>query len=394
MGRNLTSLPISASFQYLMQISGSDVTDGTGSLIESVNISASYATTASHALNAPTVDTGSLLTTASISDATITFTKGDASTFDVTVNNVVTANTASYVAGANVDGTVASATSASHADNASTADSATSATTATSASHADNASTADSATSATTATSASHADNASTADSATTATTASYASIAADLTSDANINISSITASNASFTSASIGNLTTITGSVVNIGDAFVLLNTATPAQRYAGILVEDSGSAPTDYTASFFFDSVNNDWNYEYSGSDPTNFGVALFGPEYGTKGSPVYNTNNRVVKGDGGHHLNDSTITDDGTNVSISASLNITGSGVDILSGSFSGSTIDNITDTYGTASVKHIVTLTQAQYDAIGTPDINTHYLIEDAEESAGFPLTGSA
>jgi hypothetical protein len=46
--------------------------------------------------SAVTTPTGSLLVTASISDATITFTKGDASTFDITVNNVLNATSASY----------------------------------------------------------------------------------------------------------------------------------------------------------------------------------------------------------------------------------------------------------------------------------------------------------
>jgi len=47
----------------------------------------SFALTASYALNAGvTIDTGSLLVTASVSSNTITFTKGDASTFDITVN--------------------------------------------------------------------------------------------------------------------------------------------------------------------------------------------------------------------------------------------------------------------------------------------------------------------
>ena len=137
---------------------------------------ASYAITASYALNGGgTADTGSLLTTASISDATITFTKGDATTFDIVVNNVVNADSASVAT---------TATSASHAvqaDSALAANTATSASyasTATSASHAVFADTAGSAGSATTAVSASHAvqaDNALTADSATTATSASHA---------------------------------------------------------------------------------------------------------------------------------------------------------------------------------------------------------------------------
>ena len=56
--------------------------------------------TASYATNAQTAsyyNTSNLLTTASVSNATITFTKGDASTFPITINNVVNAQTASYV---------------------------------------------------------------------------------------------------------------------------------------------------------------------------------------------------------------------------------------------------------------------------------------------------------
>ena len=60
-----------------------------GSLTGSVT-SASYALTASYALNSPggegTTNTGSLLLTASATDNIITFTKGDASTFNITVN--------------------------------------------------------------------------------------------------------------------------------------------------------------------------------------------------------------------------------------------------------------------------------------------------------------------
>jgi hypothetical protein len=429
MGRDLTNLYISESFQYLAQLSGSQVTDGTGSLISSLDVNAatattaSFAVTASFALNAGggAADTGSLLKTASIVDATTTYTKGDGTTFDLTVNNVVNADSASVATTAD-SATSASysttATSASHADNASTANSATSASyatnastadsatsasysaTATSASHAQQADNADTATSASysaTATSASHAQQADNADTATsssysdtavsasyattadatpnalvtasitddtiaflkggggtfnltvnnvvnadsasyvaganvdgtvaTATTASHALIADDLVSTANININSITASEASFTSASITNLTTITGSIVQIGDPFIILNTATPTQRYAGVKVEDSGSAPQNYTASLQFDSVTNDWFYEYSGSDPTDYGIAMFGPEYGTKGSPTYLSNNTIPKGDGGHHLNDSNITDSGTKVQIAVDTAVTG-------------------------------------------------------------------
>ena len=107
MGRDLTNLYIDQSFQHILQISGSDVNDGTGSLVDLLNVtasnatSASYAVTASFALNAGGADTGSLLVTASAADATITFTKGDSSTFDVTVNNV--ANAISAIGATNTD---------------------------------------------------------------------------------------------------------------------------------------------------------------------------------------------------------------------------------------------------------------------------------------------------
>jgi hypothetical protein len=83
----------------------------TGSFSGSFIGTASYAITASYALNAQTAsfyDTSSLLITASVSNATITFTKGNNTTFPLTINNVVSAQTASYVL---------NATSASYASN-------------------------------------------------------------------------------------------------------------------------------------------------------------------------------------------------------------------------------------------------------------------------------------
>jgi len=146
MGRNLTNLAVSESFQYLLQISGSEVQDGlgaklTGSLditasladnatsasfaisssqaVNAVNAdsatSASYALTASFAENVTPTNTGSLLITASITDATTTYTKGDGSTFDLTVNNVVNATSASFATNAT---SASFATSASQAENA------------------------------------------------------------------------------------------------------------------------------------------------------------------------------------------------------------------------------------------------------------------------------------
>lgn len=114
-----------------------------------------------------------------------------------------------------------------------------------------------------------------------------------------------------------------VTGSAKIIGDAFIVLNNNTPAERYAGMKVFDSGSAGV--SASLEFDGLNNDWFYEYSddGGVTTDHGVVLFGPEYSAKGTPTYPTNNTLQKGNGGHHLLDSIITDDGSTVTVAGDL-----------------------------------------------------------------------
>ena len=80
--------------------------------IDGIISSASFATTASFALNAGGgTDTGSLVTTASISSNTLTFTKGDSSTFDIDIESSSFAVTASHLTG--------TITSASYADTSS-----------------------------------------------------------------------------------------------------------------------------------------------------------------------------------------------------------------------------------------------------------------------------------
>jgi len=99
---------------------------GTSSYADNA-LSSSYAVTASYAANAAGVDTGSLLITSSISNDTITFTKGDTSTYNLIVNNVATstssslAQTASYVETAQTASYVTTAQTASYVETAQTA---------------------------------------------------------------------------------------------------------------------------------------------------------------------------------------------------------------------------------------------------------------------------------
>lgn len=142
--------------------------------------------------------------------------------------------------------------------------------------------------------------------------------------------VGSITASRALFTdivvngTGSFAIIESITGSAKIIGDEFISLNSNTPAARYAGLKVFDSGSNNT--TASLQFDGLNNDWFYEYEGT-VNDYALALFGPGYSTKGSATTLTQNTIPKASGSHHLNDSNITDDGTTVDITAILSLPG-------------------------------------------------------------------
>ena len=250
MGRNLGPLNIKDSYEGLVQISGSQLTDGSGSLIPSLNvsvtnadnadsadtatsashalasdtaissshsvnsdssisssyaviatsaatatsashavnsdtsISSSYALTASFALNVTPPETCSFMITGSIVDDTLTFTKGDATTFDLVVDNVDNANTASLVS--TVDGSARSGIHYLPFVNTRTSDGQQLFT--------------DVELQYNPSTDTIEANLTGTASYATTSQTASY------LPPSTNLNINSITASNATFTSASIGN--------------------------------------------------------------------------------------------------------------------------------------------------------------------------------------------
>ena len=174
---------------------------------------------------------------------------------------------------------------------------------------------------------------------------AETASIANSLKTGLNLEVNQITGSSASFISMSVGYLESITGSAKTIGDAFIVLNNETPTNRYAGLKVIDSGSANT--TSSFEYDGLNDNWFHEKEVGGNAEYGIALFGPQYGVKDSPTYLTSGVLPKSNGNHHLVDSNITDNGneviisTTTIISGSLLVSGSG---MSGSFSGSFVGN--------------------------------------------------
>jgi hypothetical protein len=133
-----------------------------------------------------------------------------------------------------------------------------------------------------------------------------------------------------------------ISESTLNIGTNLITVNTNTPSVRFGGLAVIDSGSSPLT-SASFLYDSVQDEFIFVHRG-DGTNITSSHFvlGPEtYNSLGNETYLTVNRIPKGVGNEHLNDSNISDNGSLVNINSNTNITGSllvsGSQTITGSF---------------------------------------------------------
>lgn len=351
MGFNLENEKIQDTYEQLVQVSGSILVDGTGSLISVTVSSASFAEfsmTASFALNAGNIDTSSLVTTSSFNaytasnDASVA-SKVATSTFNAytssnnSVVNALVAATSSYVSVGNDvsllinDANYAIATNISGAFNSTSSSLSSRITTNTS-----NISTQTSRVDSLVAVTSSYALKTQVSG----AFTSTSASIATDIATN-KINIGTLTSQTSSYArtnvnnnfsgtqnfvniavsgTASIGHVQTITGSAVIIGDEFIILNASTPAARYAGLVVFDSGSTPA--TASFEWDGLTDNWIIM---EETGNTAVLLTGPT-GSRGAEVLPTVDRLQKGGGHHQLMDSNITDNGTLVSVSTPLTAT--------------------------------------------------------------------
>jgi hypothetical protein len=118
-----------------------------------------------------------------------------------------------------------------------------------------------------------------------------------------------------------------ISSSIVNIADNIITVNAINPSVRFGGLAVIDSGSSP-QVSGSMLFDSVNNQWLFVHQDQSSVTSSVLLMGPEtYNNLGGEAYLTLNRIPKGTGIEHLNDSNITDTGIKVSIDSNTEITG-------------------------------------------------------------------
>jgi hypothetical protein len=113
-----------------------------------------------------------------------------------------------------------------------------------------------------------------------------------------------------------------ISASSVSIGTNIVQLNTDTPAVRYAGITVQDSGSS-AGVTGSMLWDSLCNRWIYSNPSTIGYSGGMLMSGPRAANLGEETTLTCNFVAKSGGGDHLYDSCIYQSGSISCINTNL-----------------------------------------------------------------------
>jgi hypothetical protein len=118
-----------------------------------------------------------------------------------------------------------------------------------------------------------------------------------------------------------------ISSSRLDIGDNIIQLNVNSPSVRFGGLAINDSGSAGS--SGSFLYDSVEDEFIFVHKGNG-TNVTSSHFvlGPEtYDNLGNETYLTINKLPKGSGKEHLNDSTITDTGTLITLGSNTVVAG-------------------------------------------------------------------
>jgi uncharacterized coiled-coil protein SlyX len=132
----------------------------------------------------------------------------------------------------------------------------------------------------------------------------------------------------------------TISSSRLDIGDNIIQLNVNSPSLRFGGLAIFDSGSVGG--SGSLLYDSVQDEFIFVHKGNG-TNVTSSHFimGPEtIDDLGNETYLTANRIPKGTGNEHLNDSNITDTGTLITLGSNVVVSGTivatGTTLVSGS----------------------------------------------------------
>ena len=130
-----------------------------------------------------------------------------------------------------------------------------------------------------------------------------------------------------------------ITSSQVNFGTNIITVNTDTPAVRFGGLAVFDSGS--TQLTGSMLWDSEKNHWIYSNPSGSTYNSAMLMNGPRNtGSLGTEQGTTSCALMMGQGGDHITSSMIYSYGNATCFYGQSFISSSGAACFAGSITGS------------------------------------------------------
>jgi hypothetical protein len=130
-----------------------------------------------------------------------------------------------------------------------------------------------------------------------------------------------------------------ITSSQVNFGTNIITVNTDTPAVRFGGLSVFDSGS--TGLTGSILWDSEKNHWIYSNPSGSTYNSAMLMNGPRNtGSLGDEQGTTSCALMVGQGGDHITSSAITHYSTATCFYGQSYIGSTGTACFAGSITGS------------------------------------------------------
>jgi hypothetical protein len=164
--------------------------------------------------------------------------------------------------------------------------------------------------------------------------------------------------------------LLNVTASVLQLGDNTIVLNTSTPAIRFAGIDVIDSGS--TQATGSLYWDSLRDHWVSvrPSSSTEVANSAVLIYGPiNTGSLGDETVLTAGKIMVALGEDHIGSSIITQNGTtSISVAGDVIVTGSlsvgTLNATNGVVSGSSQIDVTQTTNFSSFSGSVSASIAE------------------------------
>jgi len=154
-----------------------------------------------------------------------------------------------------------------------------------------------------------------------------------------------------------------ITSSQVNFGTNIITVNTDTPAVRFGGLAVFDSGS--TGLTGSILWDSQANHWVYSNPSGSTYSGGMIMSGPRAASLGTEQGTTSCALMMGQGGDHITSSAIFSYG-NATCFYGTTVVGSGGTVCSTMINASCVGigtttpaNTLDVTGTGRFTGIVT-----------------------------------